>query len=136
MTRDPARSDLYRLIAAGQLARRALLAPIADRGLAPGDDAVVLLVGDGAGIDALAEGTGLGAAALGPRLDRLVERGYLDWPNRVGPIVLTARGRRLFADLVEAWEEAEAALHAGLGKTRRKALRKALLRALVHLEDL
>ena len=45
MSRPSSRSTLYRLIEAGQLAHRALLLPLSERGLEPGDDAILFELG-------------------------------------------------------------------------------------------
>src|SRR5262249_39090201 len=76
MTEPQARSTLYRLIEAGQLAGRALQAPLLDRSLEAGDDAVVFLLHAqlGANEEQLAEALGMSRQALEPRLARLIER--------------------------------------------------------------
>lgn len=45
MSRPSSRSTLYQLIKAGQLAHRALLLPLSERGLEPGDDAILFELG-------------------------------------------------------------------------------------------
>ena len=45
MSRPSATSTLYRLIEAGQLAHKALLVPLVERGLQAGDDAVLFVLG-------------------------------------------------------------------------------------------
>src|SRR6218665_2499025 len=76
MAKPKARSTLYRLIEAGQLARRALLIPLLDRNLEPGDDAIIFALRSrlGATAAALAEELELAPATLDPRLARLADR--------------------------------------------------------------
>ena len=76
MSNTKARSTLYRLIEAGQLTHKALLVPLLERGLEPGDDAVLFVLHDrlGASEEELAAEIGISFEALEPRLERLVER--------------------------------------------------------------
>ncbi len=70
MSEPEARSTLYRLIEAGQLAHKALLVPLLDRGLEPGDDAVIFVLHAGPAdeADGSADALGLPREALDPRL--------------------------------------------------------------------
>lgn len=134
MTKPEARSTLYRLIEAGQLAHKALLVPLLDRGLEAGDDAVIFVLHTelGASEAALAEHLGLEPEALQPRLQRLIERDIVA-RQAIGPdltegLALTERGARIREVLAANWEQLEEALFADLGNKKRKGLTKALKR--------
>src|SRR5690606_8422272 len=88
------RSILYRLIEAGQLARRALLVPLGERGLEAGDDAILLMLRrhPGAAEADLAVALGLDVAVLHDRLRRLFARDLL--VLRHSGLALTERGTR------------------------------------------
>lgn len=132
MSKSAHGSTLYRLIEAGHLARQALLAPLAARGLEPGDDAVLLGLADPAGAtrDALAAFTGLPADALDARLARLEDKGLL-LRLAVGPQMesgarLSQQGQALRQAIEGHWAEMGEALAAELGEKRHKQLRKGL----------
>ena len=134
MTKPEARSTLYRLIEAGQLAHKALLVPLLDRGLEAGDDAVIFVLHAelGASEAALAEHLGLEPEALQPRVQRLVERDIVA-RQAIGPdltegLALTERGARIREVLAANWEQLEGALFAELADKKRKGLDKALKR--------
>lgn len=134
MTKPEARSTLYRLIEAGQLAHKALLVPLLDRGLEAGDDAVIFVLHTelGASEAALAEHLGLEPEALQPRLQRLIERDIVA-RQAIGPdltegLALTERGARIREVLAANWEQLEEALFADLDNKKRKGLTKALKR--------
>jgi DNA-binding MarR family transcriptional regulator len=129
------RATLYRLIEAGQRAHRALVAPLLDRGLEPGDDAVLFLIGETNGTtgELLAQETGLADGLLEARIDRLVAR-ELVCRRAIGPelvpgLALTERGERVRQALAGTWNALDEAL---LGELDRKE-RKRLDRALKHL---
>jgi len=127
MSRPSSRSTLYRLIEAGQLAHKALLLPLLERGLEPGDDAVLFALGrSGATQEALAEELGLPAPALEARLARLAER-ELVTRQAVGPelaegVALTGRGARICKSLADHWAQLEEALMGELKPRQRKKL--------------
>ena len=134
MTKPEARSTLYKLIEAGQLAHKALLVPLLDRGLEPGDDAVIFVLHAelGASEQRLADELGIDPAALQPRLDRLIERDVVA-RQAIGPdlapgFALTGRGERIREVLAANWEQLEEALFADLTDKKRKGLGKALKR--------
>jgi len=134
MSKPKARSTLYRLIEAGQLTHKALLVPLIERGLEPGDDAVLFMLHNrlGATEAELAGELGIEGEALGTRIGRLVERDLVA-RRAVGPdltegLALTDRGERIREVLTANWEELEAALFGELGKKERKALGKTLER--------
>ena len=134
MTKPEARSTLYRLIEAGQLAHKALLVPLLDRGLEAGDDAVIFVLHAELGTSeaALAEHLGLEPDALQPRLARLIERDIVV-RQAIGPdltegLALTERGARIREVLAANWEQLEEALFADLDTKKRKGLGKALKR--------
>ncbi len=101
MSKTKARSILYRLIESGQLIHKALLVPLLERGLEPGDDAVLFMLHDtlGASEEALAEEIGIPFEALMPRLERLMERDLIS-RQAIGAdlspgLALTERGERI-----------------------------------------
>lgn len=134
MTKPEARSTLYKLIEAGQLAHKALLVPLLDRGLEPGDDAVIFVLHAelGANEDRLAAELGIDAGQLQPRLDRLIERDVVVrqaiGPDLVPGLALTERGERIREVLAANWAQLEEALFDDLSDKKRKGLGKALKR--------
>ena len=134
MSKPKARSTLYHLIEAGQLARRALLAPLLDRNLEPGDDAVIFALHRrlGATEADLAAELELDAEALGSRLARLAERDILNrqaiGPDLMPGLALTERGERICEVLSANWEQLEEALFAELDDKKRRKLDKVLRR--------
>jgi DNA-binding MarR family transcriptional regulator len=127
MSRPSSRSTLYRLIEAGQLAHKALLLPLMERGLEPGDDAVLFELGRSGTTEAeLAAELGLSEVALTTRLSRLLDR-ELVARQAVGPelapgIALTERGVRIRNGLVDHWTQLEEALMGELKPKQRKKL--------------
>jgi DNA-binding MarR family transcriptional regulator len=125
MSRPSSRSSLYRLIEAGQLAHQALLVPLRERGLEPGDDAVLFeLARSGTTEAALARQLGLSNDALKVRLERLIGR-ELVTRQAVGPelapgVALTERGVRIRNALAEHWAQLEEALMGELKSKHRK----------------
>ena len=132
MSKTKARSTLYRLIEAGQLTHKALLVPLLERGLEPGDDAVLFVLHDrlGATEEELAAAIGITFEALEPRLNRLIERDLIGRQaigSDLGPgLALTERGERIREVLAHTWSELEEALMGELPGKQRKALRKTL----------
>ncbi|KQX40011.1 hypothetical protein ASD04_05020 [Devosia sp. Root436] len=133
MSRPSSRSTLYRLIEAGQLAHKALLLPLVERGLEPGDDAILFELGRSSTTEAeLAAELGLGEAALETRLARLLDRGLVT-RQAVGPelavgIALTERGVRIRNGLADHWSQLEEALMGELKSRQRKKLAERLKR--------
>lgn len=127
MSRPSPRSTLYRLIEAGQLAHKALLLPLLERGLEPGDDAMLFELGrSGTTEAALAAEFGVPAEALAARLERLIERGLVT-RQAVGPelapgLALTERGVRIRNSLADHWAQLEEALLGELKAKQRKKL--------------
>ena len=127
MSEPEARSTLYRLIEAGQLAHKALLVPLLDRGLEPGDDAVIFVLHAGpADEERLADALGLPREALDPRLNRLIERDII--VRHETGLALSERGARVHEVLAANWEQLEGALFAELADKKRKGIDKALKR--------
>ena len=121
MHKEKLRSTLLRLIEVGQIARAALLVPLVERGLEPGDE--VLLATLAAEPDLPLE------ALAGPdggdgRIARLKTRDLLEID--AGLLRLTERGRRVYDALEKSWAELETGLLADLDHKRLKALRKSL----------
>src|SRR5690606_19715383 len=110
MAKPSSRSALYRLIEAGQLAHKAVLLPLVEKGLEPGDDAVLFeLARSGTTEAALAAELGMTGDALSGRLDRLADRGIVI-RQAVGPllepgIALTERGTRIRNGLTDHWAQ-------------------------------
>lgn len=133
MSRPSSRSTLYRLIEAGQLARKALLVPVLERGLEPGDDAVLfVLARSGTSESDLARELGQSDGQLETRIARLLERDLIR-RQAVGPeltpgLALTERGVRIRNALAEHWSELEEALLGDLKKKKREALSEILQR--------
>jgi DNA-binding MarR family transcriptional regulator len=127
MSRPSSRSTLYRLIEAGQLAHKALLLPLVERGLEPGDDAILFELGRSGTTEAeLAAELGLSEVALITRLSRLLDRDLVA-RQAVGPelapgVALTERGVRIRNGLVDHWTQLEEALMGELKPKQRKKL--------------
>ncbi|MCW5722542.1 MAG: hypothetical protein KIS86_15500 [Devosia sp.] len=133
MSRPSSRSALYRLIEAGQLAHKALLVPLLEKGLEPGDDAILFVLGRAGTTEAdLAEEIGLPAEALASRLARLGERDLITrqavGPELIPGVALTERGLRIRNGLVEHWAQLEEALLGELKNKQRKKLSTTLKR--------
>lgn len=127
MSRPSANSTLYKLIAAGQLAHQALLVPLRERGLEPGDDAVLFVLGRSGTLEAeLSDELGVSGDAFEARIARLIERDLVT-RQAVGPLLtpglaLTERGVRIRNGLAENWMELENALMGELKKKQRRFL--------------
>jgi DNA-binding MarR family transcriptional regulator len=100
MSKPKARSTLYRLIEAGQLTHKALLVPLIERGLEPGDDAVLFILHNqlGATEADLAGELGIADDALRTRIERLIERDLIA-RKAIGPdlgpgLALTELGKK------------------------------------------
>jgi DNA-binding MarR family transcriptional regulator len=133
MAKPSSSSALYRLIEAGQLAHKALLVPLLDKGLEPGDDAVLFVLGRAPTTETdLAAQLGLPWQSIESRLDRLVERGLVGrqavGPELVPGIALTERGLRIRNALADHWAQLEDALLGELKPKQRKKLTGALKR--------
>jgi DNA-binding MarR family transcriptional regulator len=132
MSKPSANSTLYRLIEAGQLAHKALLVPLVERGLVAGDDALlfVLSARHGATEAELAGELGLTPEALAERLARLTERELIarraTGPELEPGIALTERGERIRQLLADNWAELENALLGELKKKKRTQLSETL----------
>jgi DNA-binding MarR family transcriptional regulator len=111
-----------------------LLVPLLDRGLEPGDDAVIFALRArlGATEAELAAELELDAASLDQRLGRLAERDIVNrqaiGPDLVPGLALTERGERICEVLSAHWDQLEEALFAELDDKKRKTLDKALRR--------
>jgi hypothetical protein len=134
MSKPSASSTLYRLIEAGQLAYQALLVPLLERGMEPGDDAVLFILAErrGATEATLATELDLGVEAAAERVGRLIERDLIA-RRAIGPdlapgLALTERGERIRLLLVDNWNELENALFGELKKKRQKWLGATLQR--------
>lgn len=141
MAKPSRNSTLYQLIEAGQLAHKALMVPLIERGLEPGDDALlfVLAAKKGATEEDLADQTGVDLPSLNIRIERLIERDLLV-RQAVGPelaagVALTPRGERMRSFLMDNWKNLEDALFGELKKKQRKKVSDVLRRFtdLLHL---
>jgi DNA-binding MarR family transcriptional regulator len=132
MSTPSRQSTLYRLIEAGQLAHQRLLVPLVERGLEPGDDAVLFVLGGDADTtqSELAELTGLDGDALTRRLDRMAERDLLtrEVAGADAVLKLTDRGQRIRTILSDNWQELENALLGELTEKKQRGLGKTLRR--------
>lgn len=134
MSKPSASSTLYRLIEAGQLARQRLMVPLLERGLEPGDDAVLFELGmrRGATEAELAAALEVSPEAAAARLDRLIGRDLVA-RRAVGPelapgVALTERGERIRTLLADNWTELENALFGELKRKHRERLADTLAR--------
>lgn len=133
MSKPSSRSTLYRLIEAGQLAHRALLLPLSERGLEPGDDAILFELGRAGTTETqLAAKLGLSETSLQTRLARLIDRGLVT-RQAVGPelaagVALSERGVRIRNSLADHWTQLEEALMGELKPKQRKKLGERLKR--------
>ena len=126
----PARTTLLALIEAGQNAQRVLLRPLIERGLEPGDDAVLMLLGRRARHRSRPRGRNRASRSsnLRPRLERLITREMI--VRTAAGLALTERGARLRDRLDEVWAETELALTGKLKKKRRERARATAASAL------
>ncbi|MCS6759008.1 MAG: hypothetical protein MO852_08280 [Candidatus Devosia euplotis] len=133
MSKPSSRSTLYRLIEAGQLAHRALLLPLSERGLEPGDDAILFELGRAGKTEMdLAAELDLSEENLAIRLSRLINRGPVV-RQAVGPelaagVALSERGLRIRNGLAEHWTQLEEAPMGELKPKQRKKLGERLKR--------
>ncbi|MCD7060550.1 hypothetical protein [Pelagibacterium xiamenense] len=140
MTKPPTASTLYRLIEAGHLARQALLAPLAARGLEAGDDAVLLGLADPAGVPVttLEAFTGVPSDHLDPILRRLEDKGLLlrlaVGPEMVPGARLSQQGQTTRTAIEDHWRQLEDTIAEDLGKKTRKSLRQGLKRIITLLD--
>jgi DNA-binding MarR family transcriptional regulator len=131
MSKPSSRSTLYRLIQAGQLAHQAVLTPLRDRGLEPGDDAVLFELGrSGLTREQLAQALAVSPDSIGPRVQRLIDR-ELVVARAVGAelvpgFALTERGVRIRNALAEHWQLLEEALMGELKPKHRKTMAERL----------
>lgn len=115
------------------MAHQALLVPLRERGLEPGDDAVLFeLARSGTTETALAEQLGLSEDALYIRVERLIGR-ELVGRQAVGPelapgLALTERGIRIRNALADHWTQLEEALMGELKPKHQKKFSDTLKR--------
>lgn len=140
MPKPAAKTTIYKLIEAGHLARQSMLVPLYDRGLEPGDDALLfgLLDPKGATEKELTDFTGLTGVSLEIRLVRLADDGIVE-RAAVGAslkpgVRLTKKGREVTEALQAHWQMLEDALLGELDNKQRKHLRKILKRFVNLLE--
>lgn len=137
MSKTRTSATLYRLIEAGQLAHKALLLPLLDRGLEAGDDALLFALHGRNDLTEpmLADALGVPAASLASRIDRLVERDLVARiTGEAEMLALTERGARLEELLADTWTQLEDALFGELEPKRRRHLDKALRRVVDLLQ--
>jgi DNA-binding MarR family transcriptional regulator len=107
--------------------------PVVERGLEPGDDAVLFVLGrSGISEAELASELAQTDGQLETRIARLLERDLVR-RQAVGPeltpgLALTERGLRIRNALAEHWNELEEALLGDMKKRKRQALGDALQR--------
>lgn len=131
---------IYRLIAAGHLARHALAEPLAANGLKPGDDAILLFMAarpKGVSTKKLASANGLEESALVSRLGRLVTSDLIEptitHTKSLPGYSLTEQGVTVCEELMDHWERLEGALIGELKPKNRKELKKVLNRFVMLL---
>ncbi len=134
MPKSPTKTATYQLIEAGQLARAALVRPLAELGLEAGDDALIFALDRDQNLsDAdLADLTGLNLTQLLPRLDRLIRldlitRAEVSETGASGSR-LTEKGAALRQKLIKGWQEMDEALLGELKPKHRKKIKKILAR--------
>lgn len=141
MPKPAAKTTLYNLIDAGHLARHAMLRPLLEHGLEPGDDAILFALSDPEGItkNDLCQLTGLKSGLLDMRLDRLSDAGVLELINmgeqNLSGARLSEKGVNILDILSANWQQLDGALLGELGKKDRKKLRK-ILRRFIKLLNL
>lgn len=134
MPKSPTKTATYQLIEAGQLARAALVRPLAEMGLEAGDDALIFaLERDQSLADTdLSALTGLPPAQLLPRLDRLIRLNLITRADAVetGPSGsrLTEKGAELRNKLMKGWRELDKALLGELKRKHQKRIKRILSR--------
>lgn len=105
--------------------------PVVEKGLEPGDDAILFVLGRSGTTEAdLAEELGLAPDMLTGRLERLASRDLIT-RQAVGPellpgLALTERGLRLRNALADHWSQLEEALMGELKPKHRKKFGAAL----------
>ncbi|VAW22823.1 hypothetical protein MNBD_ALPHA12-1995 [hydrothermal vent metagenome] len=134
MAYDLSQTTLYRLIEAGQLARNSLLRPLAELGLAAGDDAIILALpkSEAVSIKMLCAGVGLDADSLELRLERLVSLGMVRRIMIEGEVVsdvaLSEQGSKVQKKLRAYWQELEEALMGELKPKQQRRLEAIMTR--------
>jgi DNA-binding MarR family transcriptional regulator len=119
MSQPSRNSTLYRLIEAGQLAHKALMVPLIERGLEPGDDALLFVLADrrGATEAVLAEQTGVDITSLNIRIERLIDRGLLVrqavGPDLAAGVALTDRAHTPHPPFGHPLPQGERGYHSG-----------------------
>lgn len=131
MARPGSSSLLYRLIEAGQLTRRALAQPLIERGLEPGDDALLFLLerASGATENDVADALGMSEQALAQRVARLIGQNLLyrrTEPGGVPRLALTPPGEHFVRILTTHWRAIEDTMLAEVSTKRRRKLKRLL----------
>lgn len=132
MPKASAQSALLRLIEVGQRARQVLARPLIERGLLPGDEAILLALKArlGASERSLAETLETHPSDIALRVERLRLSGYvlrnpLGEPALAG-LSLTEAGERLVTLIEHYWASVEEALVAPLSERDRKRFNRVL----------
>lgn len=129
-----AQTTIYRLIAAAQLARQALVLPLGEWNLQVGDDAIVLDLAERgpATRSDLSQSTGLAGAHLDARVLRLINLDLVEAvksDDTADPLLcLTPKGEGVADHLRLSWQQLEEALTGELSQKRHKKLRQTLKR--------
>ena len=132
MHKKIARSTLYQLIEAGQMARTVLLRPLQEYGLHPGDDAIILALKNKKMVPdhILCDLMGLTPRSLQPRIDRLQALSFVQRVAHGAQFVpatqLTKPGRVVRKKLIAHWRELEDALMDDLSHKEKKKLRQSM----------
>lgn len=134
MPKNPTKTATYQLIEAGQMARAALVRPLAELGLEAGDDALIFALQRDTSLadNDLCALTGLSPAQLLPRLERLIRLDLITRADAVatGPAGsrLTEKGAELKDKLMKGWRELDSALLGELKPKHQKRMKKILAR--------
>lgn len=128
MSWNPEKTLVFRLIAAGHMARRAVQAPLSANGLEPGDDAILIAMSALPDLSAeeLLQATGLDVDELARRLRLMDARGLV--AADTDQIVLTPAGEQLATRLMTIWQDVDETVSASIGDPMLRNMRKALRR--------
>lgn len=141
MARRLENTTLYALIAAGAAAREAISAPLAARGLACGDAAVLLALDDAGEVaeEQLGAELRLTWPRLRPHLRRLARLGMIEriaGGDDLSPHVrLTVKGSGTVAIVMQHWQAAENDLRGRLGPKKARRLRNKLRKTMRRIAD-
>lgn len=128
MSWNPEKTLVFRLIAAGHMARRAVQEPLSANGLEPGDDAILIALSVLSDISAqdLLEATGMDVEDLARRLRLMDQKGLV--AASADEIVLTEAGTQLASRLMDVWQDVDELVSASVSAPMLRTMRKSLKR--------